>query len=81
MIGERNSMHLWPNPVSEELNILFEYDVKAKLSIFDYLGKQVIRESVSGMLIKSNVSALSWGTYYMSVELNSEVFTEKFVKF
>ncbi len=78
-----NSISVYPNPVSDMLNILLNTKEISKLNIYDILGQQVYTSDlniVTGNL-EINISNLSSGQYIVEVEsTNNEKQVAKFIK-
>ncbi|WP_304066561.1 pectinesterase family protein [Pedobacter glucosidilyticus] len=78
-----NQIIIYPNPVSSELAIS-HLGAKAagKLSIFDSMGKEVLK--IDGLKsenqTKVDVSALNAGVYFIQLNIGKEIFSSKFIK-
>ncbi len=82
----KNSLQLFPNPVSDELKILFSLssDIVGKIELHDLTGR-IIKEIYSGQIKKDasmtlNVSNLSNQVYFIQLERNGLKETYRFVK-
>ncbi len=75
---------IYPNPATDNINIIYDINGKANLSIFDINGKLVYSEIInhSSNLNKHmvNVSNLSLGTYQILIRNNRQWTTHKFTK-
>ncbi len=75
---------IYPNPTTDNINIIYDINGKVNLSIFDINGKLVYSEIInhSSNLNKHtvNVSNLSSGTYQILIRNNSQWTTHKFTK-
>ena len=79
---QQKSITLFPNPVSNNLNILFENNFEnASLKIISITG-QVVKENkaISGDTISLDVSELSKGIYIIQILNNNSLLTSKFIK-
>lgn len=72
---------IYPNPVNEYLHISnSKLNSETKLSITDLFGKQVLKE-INWLSDQSiDVSELSQGVYYLTIEDNSKTSTIRFIK-
>lgn len=72
------SVSIYPNPTSlGYLNISSKSNSKMAVSVFDVLGKQVIRKTVNDHIL--NVSKLNSGIYLMKVSQDDATITKKVV--
>lgn len=82
---ELSELSLFPNPVSEELNIQFSQnsDANIEVRITDLFGKTVFARTVlskaGNNLVVVNTEGLSSGMYLLSLEQNSNVTTRRFI--
>ena len=81
---KNNSFTIYPNPASEELNILFSSNKNFSLKIFDVTGNIVYSEqnkTASGILKKKiNIKNLSNGIYFIELYSDGEKTYHKFIK-
>ncbi len=72
------SFNIYPNPTSVGyVNISSKSNSKLDVSVFDVLGKQVIKETVNDHIL--NVSKLNSGIYIMKVSQDDATITKKVV--
>lgn len=76
-----NSIHVFPNPASDNINVILPETEPCLVSIFDINGKLVQREQYNSKTIQLDIKALGKGVYYLRAELKSGLLTEKFIKF
>ena len=79
---QQKSITLFPIPVSNNLNILFENNFEnASVKIISITG-QVVKENkaISGDTISLDVSELSKGIYIIQILNNNSLLTSKFIK-
>jgi hypothetical protein len=70
---------IYPNPVEDDLNIKTKESLVNKIaSIFDINGKRVINLKLTSKHI--DVSNLQNGTYFLRLESNGRIMTQKFLK-
>ncbi len=80
------SMGLYPNPVTSELNLEFisEQNLNVSIDIFDTMGRKVYSSdgfNINGIVNKSvNTSNFSSGTYFVRINSEGAIATQKFVK-
>lgn len=76
---ELSAMKVYPNPVSDVLNISLDREITA-VSIFNLLGQQVIVKTVNANETTIDVSQLQSGAYFVKVMSGNEVKTSKIIK-
>ncbi|MFA7687568.1 MAG: YCF48-related protein [Moheibacter sp.] len=74
-----NEIKVYPNPVSNELNIIFEKPIKANITLTDITGKQIYSKSFHENQVKINTSAFPKGTYILSVKTETKNVTKKII--
>lgn len=81
-----NTLAIAPNPVDDNLNLIFNAEVaqKTNIRVFNILGKEVLRkvEQVNEGLNSTGLSVENFasGTYLISIELGDHIMTKKFIK-
>ena len=78
-IDERKLFQIYPNPFEDKISIHSIYPIKGKLIIQDELGKILFAENFTENKT-FNLSFLSAGIYFFSIETEKKIFKEKFVK-
>ena len=74
-------MSLYPNPVSDILNINLEGEVKNTVAdIYSIAGSKVLTQYLSGNSSRINVSALPKGAYLVVIRHNGKTIKEKIIK-
>ena len=73
---EKQSGHIYPNPVNNKLNI--SLDDVSRVEIFDLLGKNILSEDYPDSSI--NVSTLQQGVYIVKLYTDNDCYTDKFIK-
>jgi len=85
-INSSSGLILYPNPANRILNLAFNTQGKtlnAEIKIADITGKELIKmnsELKGNKMLPIDISSLSTGIYFISIETNSTVKTFKFVK-
>ncbi|HFC00228.1 MAG TPA: T9SS type A sorting domain-containing protein [Phaeodactylibacter sp.] len=78
---ETTSIHIFPNPTSNFLNVKLEKPTAARFIIFDIYGKKVFEKPTT---IKQNIQLstehLTSGIYFLNIEMNGKEWVQKFVK-
>ena len=69
------SIKIFPNPSSNYINVTIDTEMKAVL--FDLLGKELIRENITGRL---DISSLEKGTYILNLTDGINTSTHKIIK-
>ena len=77
-----NMLELMPNPTTGPLKISLKKDLSglAKLQIFDIHGKLVFKSALETSVINIDCTAFLPGTYLISIETESELIKNKFIK-
>lgn len=71
----------YPNPVKDELNLRIpSSEGSSEISIYNQLGQQVIKQSITGGFRAISVFGWSTGIYLMKYSTNSTIQTFKFIK-
>lgn len=83
--AENANLSVYPNPTSNSVNIDVEFDeaIDVKYIMTDVSGRVVYldqRENVTAEIHTVDVSSLTAGVYFISVETNKGVSTNRFVK-
>ncbi|MCF8239056.1 MAG: T9SS type A sorting domain-containing protein [Saprospiraceae bacterium] len=74
-------IEFYPNPVSDMLYIISETNTDVrKMNIHDLIGQQLISANIVGEKTTIDISHLSSGVYFMTVQNGSKISTHKFVK-
>jgi type IX secretion system substrate protein len=78
------SMNIYPNPASEVVNIKFSAEeiTMASLSVYDITGRMVKEMNLENLAfginnIELDVTTIQTGTYIVTLNLNSKVYTHK----
>ncbi|PJA08522.1 MAG: hypothetical protein COX70_03395, partial [Flavobacteriales bacterium CG_4_10_14_0_2_um_filter_32_8] len=74
-----NLFKLFPNPVTNQLTIVFKEIEKRTIRLIDVLGKKVLEDKNSDVTIKVNVSQFSKGIYLLKVETDKENSSQKII--
>lgn len=78
---DENQISLYPNPVSDYLNVNLPQAMKgAEICVFNLIGQQMIVETNQNNQQTLDVSSFDAGTYFIMAKLNGKSFTQKFVK-
>jgi hypothetical protein len=78
---EENQINLYPNPVSDYLNVNLPQAMKgAAISVFNLMGQQMIVETNQNNQQTLDVSSFDAGTYFITAKFNGKSITQKFVK-
>lgn len=78
---ENKEIHIFPNPVTDELNISWNMtSEKMNVSLMDLTGKVLIRKEVYNQLEQLDLSHLSSGVYIVRIDSGKGVLTKKIRK-
>lgn len=75
----QQQLAVYPNPAQEFIAIGGLKNAEYKLTILDLMGRKVLSQTVSSIENSVNVQALPHGCYFLTVELNNEIATQKIV--
>lgn len=77
-----NDILVYPNPVSDQLNVTLKTDEfqVTRIALYDINGKLVLTQPVSDNLISVNARQLSSGSYFLRLSDGKHSFTTKIVK-
>tara|TARA_B100000989_G_scaffold281150_1_gene245139 strand:- start:57 stop:761 length:705 start_codon:yes stop_codon:yes gene_type:complete len=70
-----NMINIFPNPSSQYINVTIDTEMKAV--VFDLLGKELIRENITGRI---DISLLEKGTYILNLSDGINNSTHKIIK-
>ena len=74
----RNKLRIFPNPATDQLNIL---NVEGEATIFNILGQPLKQFSIVGLQFSMNISDLSKGQYILHIQpKNEKIIIKRFVK-
>lgn len=74
-------IHVYPNPVTDQLVIEVDTDGTYSYAIYDVWGRVVVQETFSGKKANCTVSDLGPGSYFIRLEGNGTSGIGKFVKY
>ncbi len=75
------AVNIYPNPVSNDLTLAFDYIFHGRVVIVDSYGKRLNVQQFNGTFLKMDVSSLSNGFYWLEfIDENGAVYTKEFVK-
>ena len=76
---ELSKIKIYPNPATENtLNITTDRDLN--VSVFDILGKQILKDNVSNNNTNIDISSLNSGIYFVKLSSDEGTITRKFIK-
>ncbi|MDR6966721.1 alpha-tubulin suppressor-like RCC1 family protein/ligand-binding sensor domain-containing protein [Flavobacterium arsenatis] len=78
-LSQMNSLKIYPNPVTDALNIVAMQDI-ASVSVYNMLGQEVIVKAIHANEVSINMSNLASGTYLVKVNTENSTKTVKIVK-
>lgn len=71
---------MYPNPSEDMISFQLPSDTnKAQVTIFDYLGKSLLKQNISTLNKNLDVSNLSSGIYFVRIQTDSKVGTKKLI--
>lgn len=79
-IVHASAVKLYPNPVTEVLNIKTSGETIEEVKIIDQTGRIVLVQNPGSDLLKVDVQSLPNGLYLLELKSNSTVFRQRFIK-
>lgn len=76
---EPSRFKVFPNPATNELSVESN-EVISRILIFDHSGREVVSMDVNDSSVHLDVDELAKGVYSISIQLDSGLYTEKFVR-
>lgn len=74
------NFNIYPNPATNEINILIdEINHNTKVSIYNLQGQLILEKAIKSSQSKVNISTFSKGIYFVKIANGSDVKTEKLV--
>lgn len=79
--SNNSSVHLYPNPAGEEINVDINAGSNSEVTIevYNTIGKQIFSETTSEPKTKINCTNYANGIYFLTVKSGNEIHTEKFI--
>ena len=71
---------IYPNPVSEILNIQSNLEKVTSIQVYNTLGQMVLTNSQNSNISEINVSVLTAGKYFIKIETENNVVVKQFIK-
>lgn len=81
-VSEYKNTHvfnIYPNPVSDEVNLVFKSNKKRTVSVINSIGKEVLRLTNSTPTLQIDVSSYAIGVYIIKVESGQKVSSKKVI--
>lgn len=76
---EKKPIYVYTNLLNESLNIVIDDSMQiSQTSIFDLSGKKILQQASNSNSI--NIEHLASGIYFVQVDTNNGIFTQKFIK-
>ncbi len=75
-----NDLQLYPNPASDQLTLDFGKEIEGTIQIMNANGRQVRSINISGFNQTIDVSDLTTGFYFLSINTENNQLIEKFIK-
>lgn len=81
-LDKSSNFSIYPNPINDKLNIQFENRISlAEIKILDVLGQVIMTRNLNYLDNTSlDLSVISMGVYFIQVNINSKLITQKFIK-
>lgn len=79
---KKNSLHVFPNPITDLLTIKFDYYMpdRSEIQIFDIIGQLVHQEQMTHQSHQIQLGHLENGVYIVRVQAGDKVFTQRIIK-
>jgi len=78
-ISKATTFQLYPNPTSEQANLIFKKKEKKIISLIDLMGKEIFTTSNNTLKLQLDVSSYPKGIYFIKVTTESESSSQKIV--
>lgn len=78
---EDGMFNFFPNPAKNQLNIEFDNDEQASVTVLDLTGRIILQEVAVNKQLNINVSELPKGTYMLRVEQKGVISNKKWMKY
>ena len=77
---ELSKLIIYPNPINEIMTIKFPSATIAEVVIYNILGEETMRNSISDLSNQIDISYLKSGLYLVSIETETLAITKKIIK-
>ncbi len=79
-VTQTESFSIYPNPVDQQLTILFNEDVPVNISVIDVFGKIILQKSITTNSETINTGNWSSGIYFVIARINEKTTIQKVMK-
>jgi hypothetical protein len=69
-----SQVKIWPNPVSDQLNVILPDRVSGMVEITDNSGRLLLRKAISGNQMQLDISMLKPGLYFLKTPMGVSAF-------
>lgn len=79
--GNQNLFSLYPIPVTDELNLKFSFSASGTISVHDLMGRIIMSDSIQNGQRNLILNTSRWkdGIYFISLERNGKIETQKLI--
>lgn len=79
--GNQNLFSLYPIPVTDELNLKFSFSASGTISVHDLMGRIIMSDSIQNGQRNLILNTSMWkdGIYFISLEWNGKIETQKLI--
>jgi len=74
-----NNIKIYPNPVSNKLNLVFDRPMRVDISLTDITGKQAYSITLNTNKTTINTQGFPKGAYILSVKTGDKTLTKKII--
>ncbi len=78
---ETSLFSVFPNPVTNEVQLQVSNPIKCMLKVFNIQGQQILTKQINSVVTKINIRDFEKGMYLFQIENNGEQSTRKIVKY
>jgi hypothetical protein len=71
---------IFPNPVNDRVEIAFDEDYQGSVQVFDQWGRLVLSRQVHDRVLIIDAAGLDAGIYFIKIQKENKVHTEKIIK-
>jgi hypothetical protein len=79
-LNENLSIHIYPNPVLDVINIQKENTDEVTINIYNILGQRIVSKKIAAVINSIDCSSLNRGVYILEVINNQNSIKYKFEK-
>lgn len=79
-ISKTNIRSIFPNPTSDQINIQSKNGMVDEITLFDVVGKEILKQSIHASECTINLNNLYNGLYFIRIKTENTLITYKILK-